>query len=245
MLKWKIVLVTWWTWLLWKAIALKFLKKWSIVLLNYYNDDNKAIEFKNEMISKGYKIFLYKYDITNYKQIDFMFIDILNNFKTIDILINNAWWLWSYWDFHKLDILDIEETFRLNLFSSMHTSKNYLKIINSQHKKWLIINTTSSYSNYDKWGDNKAIPYCSSKAWLDSFTIMLAKNISPNIRVNSISPWPIFYWSEFNDKRFNWKLLNQNWVTPEQVAEWFIFVANNEWINWQIINIDWGLFYWI
>ena len=105
-----------------------------------------------------------------------------------------------------------------------------------------IVNISSQVALY---GGNYLSLYASSKAWLNTFTISLAKEIGPNgIRVNAISPGPVNFSATqknlYHDKIKQIPL--RRLCVPEDIANLasFLISKQSSFITGQIIALNGG-----
>lgn len=240
----KIVLVTWASSGIWQAIAIAFAKKWAKIIIHFNNNKQWAENTKKYIEEFWWVASIYNADIGIMEEINILFENLKKDFGTIDILVNNAWTLWPYWEFASTSIKDITELLQTNLIGTLYCTQQAIHIFQSQNKHWVIINNTSVHANWDKWWEDLALAYCISKAGLENFTKLLARQVSPYIRVNAIAPWvtltPIRNedTQETKDYMIS-KSLIKRWITPEEIANGCVFIAENEAMNWSTLEIDW------
>lgn len=105
----------------------------------------------------------------------------------LDILVLNADYQQFEPDILKLSTRQLEETFRINLFSMFWMTQAALPLMNSGAS----IITTTSIQAYQPSAD--LVDYAASKAAIMAFTKALAKQFAPRgIRVNGVAPGPIW-----------------------------------------------------
>lgn len=154
------------------------------VILNYNKSEKEAKEIQNNLKEKGFKIEIYKADVSKRKEVKDMVKFTLDKFKNIDILINNAG-IAKLQMFNDITDNDWKEMIGTNLSSAFYTIQEVLSnMINN--KSGTIINISSIWGIV---GASCEVAYSVSKAGLDAMTKSLAKELGPsNIRVNSIAP---------------------------------------------------------
>jgi len=243
-LKDKVVLITWASSWIWEATAIEFANQWCRVIVNYNKNKNWALKVQKHINDNWWEGVIIKANVWNYNEIDSMFDEIISKFWTIDILINNAWIIWPYDNFEKINFQEIENLFKVNLLWAMYCTQKTVQILKEQNKKWVVLINSSIHWNHERWWETMLIPYCISKAGLNNFAWMLAKDVWPNIRVNAVWPWPVAtpIWDEDSQETkdyFKERTLIKRWIEPEEIADTFVFLAKNEAITWQIFYVDW------
>lgn len=226
------------------AIALKFAKNNYNLILNYYKDDQTANKVKME-IENNYniKVLLIKADVSNEKDVKYLFDESLKYFKTIDVLVNNAG--------ISIDCLVEDKTMDnfkkildVNLIGPFLTSKYFGKYM-YENKLGNIINisSTNAIDTYYPEG----MDYDASKAGLISLTKNFAITYSPYVRVNAIaSGWVNTDMNKNMDidykKTEESKILLNRFAEPKEIANVVYFLSSEEasYINGSIIRVDGG-----
>ncbi len=176
----KVVLITGASRGIGRDIAEKLAQKGYQVIANYNRSEEKAKELK----SKYANIDIYKADVSKREEVHNMIKSILEKYKKIDVLINNAGisltGLFT-------DVTDKEWNKIINndLYSVFCTTQEVLTNM-IMRKEGCIINISSIWGIV---GSSCESIYSVAKAGVDGMTKSLAKELGPsNIRVNSIAP---------------------------------------------------------
>lgn len=223
-----------------RATALKFAQNKYDIALNYYSDDIKANETKNEIEKYGVKCVLYKCDISNEDEVKKMIDSIWNDFGRIDSLVNNAGIANDTLPFEK-NIDDFKRVLDVNLIGTYLVSKYVSKHMN----KGSIINvaSTNALNQYYPY----SLDYDASKAGVISLTHNLATTLSPNVRVNAVAPgWVNTDMNkELDDDYIKEECENimlGRFAEPNEIANVIYFLASDDasYINNSVIRIDGG-----
>ena len=223
-----------------RATALKFAQNKYDIALNYYSDDIKANETKNEIEKYGVKCVLYKCDISNKDEVKKMIDSIWNDFGRIDSLVNNAGIANDTLPFEK-NIDDFKRVLDVNLIGTYLVSKYVSKHMN----KGSIINvaSTNALNQYYPY----SLDYDASKAGVISLTHNLATTLSPNVRVNAVAPgWVNTDMNkELDDDYIKEECENimlGRFAEPNEIANVIYFLASDDasYINNIVIRIDGG-----
>ncbi|MBQ9013960.1 MAG: SDR family oxidoreductase [Bacilli bacterium] len=223
-----------------RATALKFAQNKYDIALNYYSDDIKANETKNEIEKYGVKCVLYKCDISNEDEVKKMIDSIWNDFGRIDSLVNNAGIANDTLPFEK-NIDDFKRVLDVNLIGTYLVSKYVSKHMN----KGSIVNvaSTNALNQYYPY----SLDYDASKAGVISLTHNLATTLSPNVRVNAVCPgWVNTDMNkELDDDYIKEECENimlRRFAEPNEIANVICFLASDDasYINNSVIRIDGG-----
>jgi 3-oxoacyl-[acyl-carrier protein] reductase len=168
------------------ATAIKLAMKGYAIIVNYHNNENRAIDVVEEIENFGGRAIHIKADITSMEEVRLMVSIALQKFGTIDGLVNNASAPISYRSFEEISWDD----FQLHLNVQIKGSLNICKAVMPhfiENKKGSIVNISSIYA--DNVPPVKMMHYSLSKSALVSFTRSLAVEHGPlGIRVNCVSP---------------------------------------------------------
>lgn len=233
----KIALITGATRGIGEAILKKFSQSYTCIFF-YQKSKDKA-----DYLQKAYNARAYRLDISSYDSVKDSIADILNTYKHIDVLVNNAG-ICQYKLFDSIDINEWKIMIDTNLSSVFYTCKEVAPSMITR-KQGSIINISSVWGFK---GSACEAHYSASKAGIIGFSNSLAKELGPSgIRVNCIAPGVIEtdMLSSFSQEE-KLDLLNS---TPllrlgkaDDVANLAYFLASQEasFITGQCIAVDGG-----
>lgn len=177
-----------------------------------------------------------------------VFEQLLNDFGTIDVLINNVGGS-KGGTVEETDLAMFEAAMQLNYYSAVHFSQLAVKVM-KQQGRGSIINISSIYGRES----GGKVTYNSSKAAMISFTKALANEvISYGIRVNGVAPGSILHPTGNWQKRLDenpekMKKFVENEIPAgrfgraEEVANVVTFLASEKasWVVGATLNVDGG-----
>jgi 3-oxoacyl-[acyl-carrier protein] reductase len=245
MLKGKTALITGASRGIGKGIAEVFAKNGANIAFTFASSVEKAKAFESELQSKyGVKAKGYQSDASNYEAAMNLADQVLADFETIDILINNAG-ITRDTLLMRMSEEQWDEVISTNLKSTFNITKAFLKNF-LKNKSGSIINMSSVIGVTGNAGQAN---YAASKAGMIGFTKSIAKELgSRNVRCNAIAPG--FIETEMTDGLD--AEVKKQWVatiplkrggTTEDVANCCLFLASDmsSYITGQTINICGGM----
>ena len=162
-----------------KQTAIDLYKNGYTVIANYNQSKESAMELKEQ-----FNIDIFKADISNSTEINQLTNYVLNKYKKIDVLINNAG-ISQTKLFTNITENDWNNMINTNLYSCFKLTQNCLPNM-IHNKSGCIINISSMWGQV---GASCESLYSITKAGIDAMTKSLAKELGPSgIRVNSIAP---------------------------------------------------------
>lgn len=238
-----------------RAIALAFAREGAAVVVASRTLSNLE-QVVNEIKSKGGRATAMQTNISDEKQVQRMVARTLDEYRQIDILVNNSGIAGATANVVDVTLADWDKTLAVNLTGMMLCTREVLKSM-IPHKSGSIINISSSA---DKAGYAMRSPYCASKWGVVGFTLTLAAEVGiHNIRANSVSPGPtqgprmdnvfrakaeamgLTYQDQYNSTTA--KMALRRLVTPEEVAAAVVFFASDEssGITGEVLHVNGGL----
>ena len=241
----KTVLITGVSGTIGKAIAQKYLSEGYFVLGQYNTNQRSIDNFINDLEESGLKEYFYpiKADFSKSDGVDELINRVYQNFKHVDVLINNAG-VDLIKLFQDTEEEEYDEVMNVNLKSSVALTKAMVKpMIDRKEGKIIFIS-----SIWGLQGASMESIYSASKFALIGLTKSLAKELgSSNVTVNAVCPGVID--SPMNDVFTEEEKLDLINRTPlnrlgnaEEVAELVYFLTSEKasFINGQSIAIDGG-----
>ena len=211
------------------------------VIACYNNSEKEATILKEELEKENKKIDIIKGDISKREDCKKIVEYVINKYKKIDVLINNAG-ISTYNLFTDITDEEWNRTINTNLNSVFYMSQETVKYMIKQ-KEGSIINISSIWGIV---GASCEVAYSVSKAGIDGMTKALAKELGPsNIRVNSIAPGLID--TEMNNDLTKEELDNIINETPpckigkpEDIAKCIKWLVEDEFTTGQVISVNGG-----
>lgn len=224
-----------------RNIATTLAKKGYIVIANYNKSENKAIELQQNLEKENIKIDIFKADVSNRDEVKKLVQFVINKYKKIDCVINNAG-IDQVKMFLDITDADWNNMISNNLNSVFYMCQEVLPYM-IHEKNGVIINISSI------WGVTGAScesHYAVSKAGIDALTKSLAKEMGPsNIRINSIAPG--FIDTEMNNnlneeekKEIKEEIPLQKIGKVEDVSRTVEWIIEDEYITGQVISVNGG-----
>ncbi len=226
------------------GIAKIFAQQGAQVAFTYSSSAESALVLEKELLAFGVKAKGYQSNAANFEEAQKLVDDVLADFGTVDILINNA-------GITKDNLLmrmseeDFDKVIEINLKSVFNMTKAVQKIM-LKNRAGSIVNMSSVVGVKGNAGQAN---YAASKAGMIGFTKSIALELgSRNIRCNAIAPG--FIETEMTAK------LNEDVVkgwrdaiplkrggSPEDVANVCVFLGSDmsAYVTGQVINVDGGM----
>ncbi|MBW8686220.1 3-oxoacyl-[acyl-carrier-protein] reductase [Chitinophaga rhizophila] len=228
-----------------EAIAIKFAEEGAHVAFTYLSSDEKAKALEQKLQAMGVKAKAYKSNAGVYEETEALVNDVLKEFGSIDICVNNAGiskdnlllrMSPDQWD----DVMDI------NLKSVYNMTKQVIRPM-MKAKTGSIINMSSIIGMKGNAGQSS---YAASKAGIIGFTKSIAAELgSRNIRVNAVAPGfvetDMTHYLKDGDgaKSYMEKIPLGRFGSPEDIANVCVFLASgmSNYVTGQVISACGGL----
>ena len=211
------------------------------LLVHYNSSKDDAIKLEAELSAKRKNsITIISADLINRNECEKLIKTCNEIYGRIDILINNAS------TYYPTKIGDISEThwddlLGINLKAALFLSQSAAPFL--KKTKGSIINITDA--NIDNPKKDYSV-YSLAKAGLINLTKSLAKDLAPDIRVNSIAPGPII-WPDSNqsfDEAYKKTVIDQTLLKrtgePDDIAKAIEYILAAEYITGHNLKVDGG-----
>ena len=227
-----------------RATALKFASEGYNIAINYIGNQDEALEVQKECCAHGIEAMIYEGDVTDYDAMDQMMKAVLEQFGSIDVLVNNSG-ITKDQLLLKMNTQSFMDVINVNLKGTFNTIKAVSRIMMKQ-RSGVIINMASVIGIIGKVGQAN---YAASKAGVIALTKSVAKELAPrHIRANAIAPGFIAtkmtdVLSDDTKENILKNIPLQQMGEPEDVANVAYFLASDsaKYITGQVINVDGGM----
>jgi 3-oxoacyl-[acyl-carrier protein] reductase len=227
-----------------KGIAEVFAQHGANIAFTYRSSEKEAKDLEKELSSNGCKVKGYKSDASDFDASQKLADDVLKEFGSIDVLVNNAG-ITKDGLLMRMSEEDFDSVMDVNMKSVFNMTKAVLRPMLKQ-RKGSIINMSSVVGVKGNAGQAN---YSASKAAINGFTKSTALELgSRNIRCNSIAPG--FIETEMTDAlgedQINeWRnsIPLKRGGTTDDIANVTLFLASDmsSYVTGQVINVCGGM----
>jgi len=230
-----------------EGIALKFAESGANIAFTYISEssEEKAVMLEQKLSTMGVKVKAYKSNAGDYNQCETFVNNVLKEFGTVDICVNNA-------GISKDNLLlrltpeQWDEVIKINLNSVFYMTKQVIKPM-MKAKSGSIINMSSVIGEMGNAGQSS---YAASKAGIIGFTKSVARELgSRNIRCNAIAPGFVetdmtnYLKDGANAEKYKADIPLGKFAGTEDIANAALFLASGmgSYITGQVISVCGGL----
>lgn len=218
-----------------RSIALKLADMGYNIALHYNLSENEARDTKKAIESKGVICKLFKYDLSYINGLHSFVSRIFHEFKDVELLINNAS-VFRETNFLELSVEDFYSEFNINFVSPFFVSQEFSRNVG----KGMIINLIDARITKIH---TLHFVYNLSQKVLRDFTLMSARSLGPDIRVNGICPGPVLpppdKDEEYLDKIASKTPLGMRGST-DHIDIAVQYLVDNEYVTGEILFVDGG-----
>jgi len=230
-----------------EGIALKFAESGANIAFTYISEssEEKAVMLEQKLSTMGVKAKAYKSNAGDYSQCETFVNNVLKEFGTVDICVNNA-------GISKDNLLlrltpeQWDEVIKINLNSVFYMTKQVIKPM-MKAKSGSIINMSSVIGEMGNAGQSS---YAASKAGIIGFTKSVARELgSRNIRCNAIAPGFVetdmtnYLKDGANAEKYKADIPLGKFAGTEDIANAALFLASGmgSYMTGQVISVCGGL----
>jgi 3-oxoacyl-[acyl-carrier protein] reductase len=225
-----------------KATALKFAEQGARVVVNSKSNLEGGRQVVEEIRSKKAKAIYIQADVSEPEEVRRLFRETMEQFGTVDILINNAGHARTtpFFEATKEDWL---EAFDNNFFGTVLCSQEAARIM--QERGGGKILNTSSVRGISHAGRQGLIAYSAAKAAVINFTKTLAKQLAPTISVNAVAPGFVYvpnyetFPKEVREGFIKSTPLGR-YMEVTEIAEAFLYLSRADGITGIVLVVDGG-----
>ncbi len=227
-----------------KGIAEIFVSHGANIAFTYHSSEEKAKALEKELSKSGSKVIGYKSDASDYNAAQQLAEDVINEFGSIDVLVNNAG-ITKDQLLMRMSEEDFDTVMQVNIKSVFNLTKAVMRSMLKQ-RNGSIINMSSVVGVKGNAGQAN---YAASKAAIIGFTKSVALELgSRNIRCNAIAPG--FIETEMTQsldentvKEWREQIPLKRGGTPEDIANTSLFLASDmsAYLTGQVLNVCGGM----
>lgn len=228
-----------------KETAIQLAKNGAIVILNYYNDDERAKRVVKEISEFGTVGDCIKADISKEEDIIKIVTTIKERFGRLDYLVNNAA-IDIGGSFEDFSIADFKKEMNANLIHRFYLIQQSVPLMKDSSQP-RIVNVASRYAERPL---ADASPLCISEAGTVMLTKVAALELAKfNIKVNTVSPalaiTPLTEAIMSKEDFDNYAKTNPSGrvCDPKDVANTILFLLSSDadYINGENVNVNGGI----
>lgn len=212
-----------------RAVAVHFAREGADVAIAYFGEDVDARETRELVQNEGANCILDSGDVGNADYCKKLVEQVIEEYGSLDILINNAAEQHPKDDITDISEAQLEQTFRTNIFGYYNMIRAALPRLNDGGR---IINTSSVVAHR---GSHHLIDYAGTKGAIEALTKSMAQSVAKrSITVNCVAPGPIWTplipasFDEEKIKKFGTDVPLGRPGEPCEVASCLVFLASDD-----------------
>jgi len=218
-----------------KSISIKLAEMGYDIALHYNRSVKEANETKQVIESAGANCRLYSFDLSNTEGVESFANKIFSENHDIELLVNNAS-IFNEIGFLNVTMDDFYREFNINFVSPFFLAREYAK----NAGRGMIINLIDARITKVHAAH---FVYNLTKKALRDFTLMAAKTLGPDIRVNGICPGPVLPPPGETDEYLK-KIADKTPLkitgTPQYIANAVEYLVLNDFVTGEILYVDGG-----
>ena len=228
------------------ATAVELARRGMAVAVHYFNNEAGAQQTVQAIRDTGGEAFPIKADMRQQGEVQRMVAEVLKEFGTLDVLVNNAGSMVARVPFLEMTDDYWSDVFHLNVSSVFYCTQAVARQMTKQ-KSGVVINVSSIAGRHG--GGPGAICYAAAKGAVLTLTKGLAKELAPHgIRVNGVNPGVILtpfherFSTEEQMKRMVDTIIMKRAGTSEETATVIAFLASADakYLTGETIEVNGG-----
>jgi 3-oxoacyl-[acyl-carrier protein] reductase len=231
-----------------RAIAGRCAGAGADVFITYRRNRRGAEEVAKQLAATGRRVEVLQADIAREEDIATLAREARARFGRVDVWINNAGADILTGDAARLTPLEkLDLLLAVDVRGTILASWAAAKLMREHGRPGVIINMSWDHVNLGMAGENPVL-YSAAKGAVMSFSKSFAREVAPDIRVNTLAPGFIdTAFGQEADPRFRDEVIEltplKRWGTPDDVAAAALFLASDEakFITGQMIVVNGGV----
>jgi 3-oxoacyl-[acyl-carrier protein] reductase len=225
-----------------RAIAKRLAQDGFAVVVNYAGSAKEAEAAVDEIKSAGGEAIAVKADVANPADVEQLFKETLNNFGSVDVVVNNAG-IMPLSPIGKGDVEVFDRVISTNLRGTFLMLAQAAQHV-IEGGRIIALSSSVLAKSFPTYG-----PYIASKAGVEGLVHVLANELrGRNITVNAVAPGPIateLFLSDKSDEQIT-QLTKmaplERLGQPEDIANAISFLAGPDggWVNSQVVRVNGG-----
>ncbi|WP_420110816.1 SDR family NAD(P)-dependent oxidoreductase [Pseudactinotalea sp.] len=225
------------------AIVDGFADAGATVVVHHVRQGADAAERVAALQRAGVTAVAAEFDLTDERETERAFEDVMKQTGRLDVLVNNAGYLSSS-PFAETSLPEWQRTIDIDLTGTFIASRAAVRVMQRQGSG-AIVNVASQLA-YRGARDHAA--YSAAKGGVVGLTHAMARELGPEIRVNAVAPGPIetaliadIATDEYREVRSR-DLVAQRFGTANEVAPAVVFLASTgaSYIHGQVVHVNGG-----
>ncbi|QJB34207.1 SDR family oxidoreductase [Chitinophaga oryzae] len=226
-----------------RAVAVAFAREGADVAISFYDEKEDAAITAKEVARYGRQCLTIAGDIRQEKHCQDIIKKVIKQFKTLDIVVNNAAVQYPQQGLEDITAEQLHKTFETNIYPHFYLTRAALPHL----KKGSCIICTTSVTAYR--GSSHLIDYSATKGAIVSFVRSLSASLTEKgIRVNGVAPGPIWTplipatFTPEEVSKFGSDVPQKRAGQPVEVAHCYVFLACEEssYLTGQILHPNGG-----
>ncbi len=218
------------------------------VLVHYHSSKEKAEQVVETILENGGKAWAAGADLTDSAATQKLFAHVEARWGSLDILINNAGDMVKRCNIEDLPDDLIETVLRTNIHTALYSTRTAIPLLRKGTKPSIVNLGSIAVHNGGAIG---ATLYAATKGAIHTFTVGLARELAPQIRVNAIAPgvietdFHVRHNTEENLRAVAQRTLLQCNGTADDMAAAALLLCGDggAFITGEVININGGLWF--